>query len=151
MAEPSLATATHGRRITLRTSSSDIVWKMPLTWPPSSAMMSMQVSMGLASPRSLAMSAIRLPSYWRFFSVRARASAMPVQPPCSSAHVAKSLSALSRARAAGSFSRAANLAGPPSRIHSGKNAFQPWNIAVYGYWLAVTSSPRARAASSCAM
>ncbi len=64
--------------------------------------------------------------------MRARASAMPVQPPCSSAQVAKSLSVLSRARIAGSFRRSANLAGPPSRIHSGKNAFQPWNIAVYG-------------------
>ena len=62
MADPSLATATHGSRITVRTSSSDMVWKMPLTLPPSSAMMSMQVSIGSASPRSRAISAMRLPS-----------------------------------------------------------------------------------------
>ncbi|MEZ5417726.1 MAG: hypothetical protein R2708_10315 [Vicinamibacterales bacterium] len=68
----------------------------------------MQVSIGSASPRSFAISAMRLPSYCRFFSVRARARAMPFQPPCSSAHVAKSLSVFSRARAAGSFRRSAN-------------------------------------------
>ena len=75
-------------------------------------MMSMQVSIGSRSPRSFAISAIRLPSYCLFFSVRARASAMPSQPPCSSAQVAKSLSFFNRARLAGSFSRSANFCRP---------------------------------------
>ena len=98
--------------------------------PPSSAISVMQVSIGSSSPRIFAICAIRLPSYCRFFSVRARAITMPSHQPCSLAQVTKSLSFFRRARAAGSFSRSANFCGPPSRIQSGKNALQPWNIAV---------------------
>src|SRR5207249_173797 len=45
----------------------------------------------------------------------------------------ESLSVLIRSRTAGSRSRSANFAGPPSRAQTGKNALHPWFIAVYGY------------------
>ena len=120
---------------------------MPEMRPPSSAMSVRHVSAGSASPRTFAISVSRIPSYFRFAGLPARPITMPSHQPCSLAHVMKSLSVLILARTAGSFKRAANAAGPPSRAHTGKNALQPWFMAVYGYWLAVTSSPLARAAS----
>ena len=83
MADPSLAMATHGCFITMRTSSSDIVWNMPEIVPPSSAMSARQVSAGSASPRSFAIWLSRIPSYFLFCGCVARPSTMPSQPPCS--------------------------------------------------------------------
>ncbi len=90
----------------------------------------MQVSIGSASPRSLAISAMRLPSVLPVLLGPRPGHRDAVPPAVLSAQVSKSLSFFNRARLAGSFSRSANFSGPPSRIQSGKNALQPWNIAV---------------------
>jgi hypothetical protein len=59
-------------------------------------------------------------------------------------------SARSRARVAGSASRARSESVPPACAQLGMTASSPVPLAGYGYWSAVTSTPRARAASMAA-
>ena len=88
---------------------------------------------GALQSEGLAISARLIPSYFSFSRVEARAIVIPSHQPCSFAQAINSGSFLIFSRRDGSLSRSANLSGPPSRIHNGKNELQLWNIAVYGY------------------
>lgn len=56
-----------------------------------------------------------------------------------------------RLRSFGSLRRATSLSLPPSCAHCGMVAVRPVLLAIYGYWSAVTRTPRARAASTSAI
>ena len=120
--------------------------------PRSATTRSITASRG-SFPIVLPISVNIIPSYFLRSGFNTDTSITP-SPPFAPYHwfsqvvtVGSSMSFRIRSRVAGSFNRPSILSRPPSRTHNGRHASSPLDARLYGYWLAVTSRPRARAAS----
>ena len=138
---PSVATApesvhieTSGWPSAARTSASSIMKMMFEVWPRSAATMSMTTSAS-SLPSARAISSTLRPSYFLSSGFTTLAIRIPRPPPqqrnwFSQPGSSRARSAFTRARTAGSASRASIFSVPPSRTHTGRLASSPFWPAV---------------------
>src|SRR5258708_6047077 len=135
---------TRGWRRAARTSSSLILKVTRAVLPRSAMSRSMSASSG-SLPSSRAICSMVFPSCFFSSGLRTLVTRMSVPRPGHSPPAAMSRG--TRARASASRSRGTSFSLPPSRAHVGRDAERSLELAVQGYWSAVTSRPSARARS----